>query len=52
MHLKFSRKLSKAADNKSTSVTVPKCVAESWANFKTVDMVFDGSCLVLVPASD
>lgn len=52
MNLVFSRKLSRSAKNKGVQVTLPRCVAEAWASFNRLDLVFDGSCIVVMPARD
>lgn len=50
MNLVFKRRLSKSTKNKSAQMTLPRCVAEAWADFDRLDLVFDGSCIVVVPA--
>ena len=50
MNLIFKRKLSKSAENKAAQITIPRCIAEVWADFSSIDMIFDGSCLVVVPS--
>jgi hypothetical protein len=50
MELIFKRKLSKSAENKAAQITIPRCIAKVWADFNSIDMIFDGSCLVVVPS--
>ena len=52
MNLKFRRKLNKSAGNKPAQITIPRCIAEVWADFSSIDLIFDGSCLVVVPANN
>jgi hypothetical protein len=49
MKLKFVRKLSKSMENKAAVITVPRAVAQSWAEYESVDLIFDGNCLVIKP---
>ena len=50
MNLIFRRKLSKSAENKAAQITIPRCIAEVWEGFSSIDMIFDGSGLVVVPS--
>lgn len=50
MNLIFRRKLSKSAENKAAQITIPRCIAEVWEDFSSIDLIFDGSCLVVVPS--
>jgi hypothetical protein len=49
MRLIFKRKLSRSLDNKSAVITVPRAIAQSWEQYSTVALVFDGNCLVITP---
>jgi hypothetical protein len=50
MNLKFTRKLSKSTENKAAQIIIPRCVAQAWSEFDAIDLIFDGSCLVVVPS--
>jgi len=49
MNLTFKRKLSKSLENKAAVITVPRAVAQSWAEYESVNLIFDGNCLVIKP---
>ena len=49
MKLKFVRKLSKSMENRAAIITVPRAVAQSWERYESVDLVFDGNCLIIKP---
>jgi virulence-associated protein VagC len=49
MHLAFKRKLTKSYDNKAAALTIPRAIAQAWENYEKVEMIFDGSCLVITP---
>ncbi len=49
--LKFIRKFSRSAGNKAATVTVPRAIAEAWEQYKSLDLVFDGNCLVITPSN-
>jgi hypothetical protein len=49
MELKFKRKLSKSMENKAAVITVPRAIAQSWEQYQSVDLVFDGDCLIIKP---
>jgi hypothetical protein len=49
MNLIFKRKLSKSLENKAAVITVPRAIAQAWEQFQSVDLVFDGNCLVIKP---
>jgi len=49
MKLKFVRKLSKSMENRAAVITVPRAVAQSWERYESVDLVFDGNCLIIKP---
>jgi len=50
MNLIFKRKLTKSAENKAAQITIPRCIAEIWSDFSSIDLIFDGRCLVVVPS--
>jgi hypothetical protein len=50
MVLKFKRKISKSRENRSTVIVIPRPIAQSWEQYKKVDLVFDGSSLLITPA--
>ena len=49
MKLKFVRKLSKSLENRAAVITVPRAIAQSWEQYESVDLIFDGNCLVIKP---
>jgi hypothetical protein len=52
MVLKFERKISKSRDNRSTVIVIPRPIAQSWEQYDSVDLVFDGDSLVITPADE
>jgi hypothetical protein len=48
-NLKFVRRLSRSMDNKASVITIPRPIALAWEQYRTVDLVFDGNCLVIKP---
>jgi hypothetical protein len=50
--LKFRRRFSKSFGNKAATVTVPRVIAQLWEQYLSVDLIFDGNCLVIRPAGD
>ena len=52
MCLKFKRKLSKSLGNKASQITIPRSIAEAWADFSSIEMTFDGRSLVIVPVHE
>lgn len=50
MNFIFKRKLSKSQENKAAQITILRLIAEIWADFSSIDMIFEGSCLVVVPS--
>ena len=48
--LKFKRRFSQSVGNKAAVVTVPRAIAQAWEQYNSVDLVFDGNCLVITPA--
>lgn len=49
MELKFKRKLSKSLENRAAVVSIPRSIANAWAQYESVDLIFDGDCLVIKP---
>lgn len=49
MNLTFKRKISKPMGNRTAVITVPRAIAQSWEQYESVDLIFDGSCLVIKP---
>ena len=49
MNLKFTRKLHKSEKNKAAQITIPRCISRAWSEYKAIDLIFDGNCLVVVP---
>jgi hypothetical protein len=49
MNLTFKRKISKSMGNKSSVITIPRTIAQAWKQCETVDLIFDGDCLVIKP---
>lgn len=50
--LKFKRRFSQSVGNKAAVITVPRAIAQAWEQYNTVDLVFDGKCLVIKPADE
>lgn len=48
--LRFKRKFSASAGNKAATVTIPRAIAQAWEQYKSVDLLFDGDCLVITPS--
>jgi len=34
------------------AVTIPRAVAQAWEQYETVDLVFDGNCLLIKPTEE
>jgi len=49
MNLTFKRKLPKSMGNRSSVITIPRTIARSWEQYETVNLIFDGNCLVISP---
>jgi hypothetical protein len=52
MQLNFKRRLSKSAENKAATITVPRAIAQAWNEYNLVDITFDGRCLIVVPYAE
>ena len=48
-NLKFVRRLSRSEDNKASVITIPRPIALAWQEYSTVDLIFDGTCLMITP---
>lgn len=48
----FKRRLSKSMDNKASIVTIPRAIAQSWEQYATVNLIFNGESLVITPLDD
>jgi hypothetical protein len=51
-NLKFVRRLSRSVDNHASVITIPRPIALAWEQFSMVDLVFDGTCLVITPTNE
>ena len=49
MNLKFKRKLSKSLENRAAVISVPRVIVKAWEQYLSVDLIFDGDCLVIRP---
>jgi virulence-associated protein VagC len=52
MKLNFKRRLSRSAENRAATITIPRSVAQAWKEYDSVDITFDGRCLVIVPYTE
>jgi hypothetical protein len=50
--LKFKRKFSKSYGNKAAVITVPRAIAQAWEQYQSIELIFDGNCLVIKPAGE
>ena len=50
--LRFKRRFSKSVGTKASVITVPRAIAQAWEQCETVDLVFDGNCLIIRPTGD
>ena len=48
----FKRRLSKSMDNKASIITIPRAIAQSWEQYATVNLIFNGESLVITPLDD
>jgi hypothetical protein len=49
MNLKFKRKLSKSLENRAAVVSIPRSIVAAWQKYQSVDIIFDGECLIIRP---
>jgi len=49
MNLTYKRKLPRSQGNKAAVIAIPRAIAQSWEKYGSVDLVFDGNCLVIKP---
>jgi len=52
MNIIFKRKLSKSLENKAAVITVPRAIARAWEQYESIELIFDGHCLMIKPAGD
>lgn len=50
--LVYKRRMSKSTDNKASVITIPRAIAQAWEQYNTVELVFDGNCLVIKPINE
>jgi hypothetical protein len=36
-------------ENRATVITIPRAIARSWQQYESLDLIFDGNCLVIKP---
>jgi hypothetical protein len=51
-NLTFKRKLSKSRDNRAAVIALPRAIVQSWRQYNSVDIAFDGRCLVITPSDE
>jgi hypothetical protein len=51
-NLKFVRRLSRSVDNKASVITIPRPIAMAWEQYSTLELVFNGDCLVITPTDE
>jgi len=51
-NLKFVRRLSRSLENKASVITIPRPIALAWEQYDTVELIFDGNCLVITPTDE
>jgi hypothetical protein len=49
MNLIFKRKLSKSMGNRAAVIALPRSIAEAWQRYASLNLIFDGNCLVIKP---
>jgi hypothetical protein len=49
MNLTFRRKLSKSMENRAAVISVPRVIVKAWEQYQSVDLFFDGDCLIIRP---
>ena len=49
MNLTFKRRLSKSLENRAAVISIPRAIAQAWEQYQSVDLVFDGNCLIIKP---
>ena len=47
----YKRKFSKSFGNKAAVITVPRAIAQLWDQFESVELIFDGNCLIIKPVA-
>jgi hypothetical protein len=43
------RKLSKSLENRAAVISIPRSIAQAWEQYQSVNLVFDGDCLIIKP---
>ena len=49
MNLIFKRKLCKSQKNRASVIAVPRSIAHAWEKYSSIELTFDGDCLVIKP---
>jgi|GEM_PF-1479459 len=49
MNLVYKRKLTRSRDNKASVITIPRPIAQSWEQYDSLELTFNGTSLVVVP---
>lgn len=49
MNLIYRRRLSRSVSNKASVITIPRPIAQAWEQYNSVNLVFDGNCLMITP---
>ncbi len=50
MNITYKRKLPRSMENKAAVITIPRAIAQAWKQYDSVELAFDGNCLVIKPA--
>ncbi len=45
----YKKKFSKSFGNKAAVITVPRAIAQLWEEYPSIELTFDGNCLVIKP---
>jgi hypothetical protein len=49
MDLTYKRKLPISRGNKAAVIAIPRAVAQSWEQYGSVELTFNGTSLIIVP---
>lgn len=49
MELTFKRKLHQSMENRAAVITIPRPIAQAWEQYDSINLTFDGNCLVIQP---
>jgi hypothetical protein len=52
MELTFKRKSSKSLENRAAVITIPRAIAQSWEQYDSLELTFNGTSLTIVPKLD